>query len=76
MKRAIQLMGIVNLTDDSFYAPSRVRSTEALLRRVATLLQEGADCVDLGACSTRPGALPVGEKEEEGRFRRKGKTRC
>ena len=69
MKRAIQLMGIVNLTDDSFYAPSRVRSTEALLRRVATLLQEGADSVDLGACSTRPGALPVGEKEEWRRLR-------
>lgn len=64
MKRKVQLMGIVNLTDDSFYAPSRVHSTDILLRRVASMLEEGADSVDLGACSTRPGALPVGEKEE------------
>ena len=64
MKRAIQLMGIVNLTGDSFYAPSRVDSAEELLRRAGRMLEEGADILDLGACSTRPGSLPVGEEEE------------
>ena len=69
MKPAIHLMGIVNLTDDSFYAPSRVRSADALLRRVEEMTGAGADCIELGACSTRPGSLPVGAEEEWRRLR-------
>ena len=64
MKRKIHLLGIVNLTDDSYYAPSRVRETDALLTRVGTMLEEGADFIDIGACSTRPGSRPVGAVEE------------
>ncbi len=64
MKPDIQRLGIVNLTDDSYYAPSRAGSCEAFLARVGQMVAEGADRVDIGACSTRPGAKPVGPEEE------------
>ena len=64
MNRKIHILGIVNLTDDSYYAPSRVQGASALLQRVGTMLREGADWIDLGACSTRPGSQPVGADEE------------
>lgn len=54
-KRPIRVMGILNLTPDSFYAPSRHN---------LAILESGADIIDLGACSTRPGHTPVGAKEE------------
>lgn len=57
-------MAIVNLTDDSYFADSRCSSVEAALDRIAVLLEEGADIIDIGACSTRPGSLPVGKDEE------------
>ena len=63
-KRNIRIMGIVNLTDDSYFAESRCVSVEAALDRVAQMVREGVDIVDIGACSTRPGSLPVGEVEE------------
>lgn len=65
--RKIEIMGIVNLTDDSYYAPSRCGGQESVsvaALRIADLIDEGADIIDLGACSTRPGALPVGAEEE------------
>ena len=64
MKPKIQILGIVNLTDDSYYAPSRTRSRDAFLGRVDRLVSEGMDVVDIGACSTRPGSQPVGAEEE------------
>ena len=64
MKPKISLLGIVNLTDDSYYAASRARDAEAFLRRAEALLAEGADWIDIGACSTRPGSRPVGAEEE------------
>ena len=64
MKQQIQILGIVNLTDDSYYAPSRARSCEAFMDRVRQLVAEGADIIDIGACSTRPGSQPVGAEEE------------
>ena len=64
MKPKIQLLGIVNLTDDSYYAASRAQDPDAFLARVGTMLAEGADWIDIGACSTRPGAQPVGADEE------------
>lgn len=57
-------MGIVNLTGDSFYEGSRCEGVDAALSRIGSMLEEGADIIDLGACSTRPGSLPVGEDEE------------
>lgn len=70
--RQIDIMGIVNLTDDSFYAPSRCLAADSNVGHAArmaacrteTLLKEGATIIDVGACSTRPGSLPVGEDEE------------
>ena len=64
MKPKIHLLGIVNLTDDSYWAPSRAGSCESFLERVRQMVAEGVDAVDIGACSTRPGAKPVGAEEE------------
>ena len=57
-------MAIVNLTDDSYFAESRCGGVDAALDRIAMLIDEGADIIDIGACSSRPGSLPVGEAEE------------
>ena len=62
--RKIDIMGIVNLTDDSYFAQSRCSGADAALVRIGAMLEEGADIIDVGACSTRPGSVPVGEKEE------------
>lgn len=68
--RKIRIMGIVNLTDDSFFAGSRFLGKDGsfdpglFLSRVASMRSEGADIIDLGACSTRPGSESVGEEEE------------
>ena len=62
--RHIDIMGIVNLTDDSFYAESRCGDMGTLMDRVSRMVQEGATILDVGACSTRPGADPVGPEVE------------
>ena len=64
VNRTIDIMGIVNLTDDSYFAESRCGDIDAAIERTHQLLDEGATIIDVGACSTRPGALPVGEDEE------------
>lgn len=58
------VMGIVNWTEDSFYGGSRVFEPDALLRQAAALLSAGADWLDIGGQSTRPGAVEVGAEEE------------
>ena len=57
-------MGIVNLTSDSFFAESRVGGEDELLHRVESMITEGADIIDFGACSTRPGSVSVDEETE------------
>lgn len=64
INRTIQIMGIVNLTDDSYFSESRCADVQAALSRIEELLGEGADIIDIGACSTRPGSVPVGADEE------------
>lgn len=64
MKRQIEIMGIVNLTDDSYFAGSRCADVTSALLRVEKMVEEGAGIIDFGACSTRPGSLPVGADEE------------
>jgi len=59
-----QLMGIVNATPDSFYDGNPQNNLEALLKKCADYLQEGADILDIGGESTRPGATPVPAEEE------------
>lgn len=62
------VMGILNVTDDSFYGGSRAFDEEAVATRVRTLLDEGADAIDVGACSTRPGCACVTAEEERRRL--------
>ena len=65
-----KVMGILNVTDDSFYAGSRVPSPELFVGRAKGMIADGADILDIGACSTRPGSEPVGEDEELERLHR------
>lgn len=62
-------MGIVNLTDDSYFSSSRCASSSQALSLASRLVEEGASILDFGACSTRPGADPVGPEEEWRRLR-------
>ena len=61
------IMGILNRTPDSFYSGSRVREDEALLESADRMIREGADWLDIGGQSTRPGAEVVGAAEESRR---------
>lgn len=63
------VMGILNLTPDSFYANSRVEANKNLIQRAEEMLQAGATILDIGAFSTRPGAEEVSEKEEMQRLK-------
>lgn len=58
------IMGIVNVTPDSFYAASRKGSTEDAVGRAMELAEEGADILDIGGQSTRPGSDPVSAEDE------------
>ena len=64
-----QVMGILNVTPDSFYADSRKQTEEDIARRVHQILDEGGTIIDVGACSTRPDAEPATEAEEMERLR-------
>lgn len=64
------VMGIVNVTPDSFYAGSRTTDAEAVGRRVTAMLGEGVDIIDVGAYSSRPGAADVSPEEEYERLAR------
>jgi dihydropteroate synthase len=57
-------MAIVNITPDSFYTSCRTLSEEEILKYVDNAIAEGADILDIGACSTRPNSTPVAAKEE------------
>lgn len=63
LERAI-VMGIINVTPDSFYSTSRIAGEQELRTRIDTLLREGASIADLGAYSSRPGAEEVSAQEE------------
>jgi dihydropteroate synthase len=58
------VMGVVNITPDSFYDGGKYGSTDAAIKQAKKLIEEGADILDLGACSTRPNAIDIGEEEE------------
>jgi dihydropteroate synthase len=59
-----KVMAVINLTPDSFYHGSRVSDLQVLERLVSQFLEDGADILDIGAYSSRPGALQIEEKEE------------
>lgn len=64
-----QVMGILNVTPDSFYAGSRVQTEEAIVKRCHQIVDEGASMIDVGGYSTRPGGTEVSEAEEMERLR-------
>lgn len=63
LERAV-VMGIINVTPDSFYSTSRIAGEQELRTRIDTLLRERASIADLGAYSSRPGAEEVSAQEE------------
>ena len=65
-----RIMGILNITPDSFYAGSRTESEADIAQRLHTLMEQGAEMIDIGAYSSRPGADDVSEEEETERLRR------
>lgn len=62
------VMGILNITDDSFYDGGRYRAPAAMLERVRQMIGEGADIIDVGASSSRPGATLIPPDEEARRL--------
>lgn len=62
------VMGIINVTEDSFYAASRATAPEAIGARAAEMVAQGADMLDIGAYSSRLGADDVPEEEEARRL--------
>ena len=63
------VMGILNITPDSFYESSRCIDTQKALQRAKQIIEEGGDIIDVGAYSSRPGAEDVSEEEEIARLR-------
>ncbi len=59
-----KVMGILNLSEDSFYASVSAPTREKVFSRVEKILSEGTDIIDVGACSTRPGSTGVTIEEE------------
>jgi dihydropteroate synthase len=64
-----QVMGILNVTPDSFYAGSHGVTEGYIIDRIHQIMNEGASIIDIGACSTRPGADEVSMEEEMSRLR-------
>lgn len=68
--REPQIMGILNVTPDSFYSDSRTPDEAHITDRVRQMMDEGADMIDIGGYSSRPGADDVTPEEEMDRLRR------
>ena len=64
-----QVMGILNVTPDSFYAGSRRQTEQGIVERIHQMVADGAAIIDVGGCSTRPGAPLASEEEERERLR-------
>ena len=63
-----RILGILNATPDSFYPDSRCTDAEMIANRARQIVEEGADVIDLGAYSSRPGAEEVSPEEVEAVF--------
>ena len=61
------IMGILNITPDSFYEGSRIKNNSDLITRVSRMIDDGAVIIDIGGQSTRPGSTIVSKEEESGR---------
>lgn len=64
------VMGVLNITPDSFYSGSRLHSDADIIRRASGMLESGADILDIGGYSSRPGATDTSEEEEKERVSR------
>lgn len=64
----VAVMGIINVTPDSFYSDSRATQISAVLSQAGKMLEDGAQILDIGGESTRPGAAAVTEEEEKARI--------
>lgn len=64
------IMGILNVTPDSFFSESRTPDEEHIAQRVKQMMNDGADMIDIGGYSSRPGADDVSTEEEMNRLRR------
>ena len=62
------IMGILNVTEDSFYDGGKYTTEAAVLERATQILAEGGDIIDIGAMSTRPNAMEIPEEEEISRI--------
>jgi dihydropteroate synthase len=58
------IMGIININSNSFYKESRFTNSASIEKRIHSMIEDGADIIDLGACSTRPGSTPITAEEE------------
>ena len=63
-----KVMGILNLTPDSFYDGGRYKEVPEILKQVETMINEGTTFIDVGAYSSRPGADHVSEEKEKERI--------
>ncbi|MDO8992666.1 MAG: dihydropteroate synthase, partial [Daejeonella sp.] len=63
-----KIMGILNLTPDSFYDGGRNNNLHDALKKIEQILSEGADLIDIGAYSSRPGAEHISEETESDRL--------
>ena len=63
-----KVMGIINLTPDSFYVTSRKTITEDIIKQASKMIEDGADFIDIGAMSTRPGLEEISLEDEKTRL--------
>ena len=68
LSKRTHIMGVLNLTPDSFYDGGRYLEPERAIRQAEKMVEEGADIIDVGAESTRPGAEPIPVEEELSRL--------
>jgi len=61
---SVAIMGIINLSPDSFYVGNRCATVDEAVRNAESMVEEGAHVLDVGAESTRPGSQPIGEETE------------
>lgn len=64
-----RIMGIINVTPDSFYSAGRMGNADEVKRKVAGMRSDGADIIDIGGCSTRPGCATASAYQESERLK-------
>jgi Dihydropteroate synthase and related enzymes len=60
----VKVMGILNINEESFYKESRCTNSTQAIEKINNMHNLGAEIIDLGGCSTRPGSTPVSQEQE------------